>query len=126
MSTAMEHFVVLRARHQAQKDMTTLRRMLMSLLSPATVAKRFPFLLKTYFNFGEPDAAALDDGVLMEMRAVPAVLEPWMRSTCHGFVEHALESSGAKDIRISPSRSPAGFDDAGRPLVEMRFELRWR
>jgi hypothetical protein len=126
LGMGFEPFVQLRARHQAERDMTVLRRVLLSVLSPAMVAKRFPYVVTSYFNFSTPGAEVIERGVRVWVRGVPAIVGPWMRATCHGFVEHALAAAGARELQIAPELTPVAADAAGHAHVDLSFELRWR
>jgi len=122
---SMESFVALRSRHQAEHDLTTLRRVLLSILTPKMVANRFPFLVQSYFNFGTAAAEAMASGVRLSMSDLPRFLEPWIRSMCFGFMEFALESAGAKDVAKTSSYVPADRHVDGVEVGSLHIEMVW-
>ncbi len=123
--TSMYEFCKLRSVHQAQRDLTSIRRLLLTLLTPSMVARRFPFLLRSYFNFGEPGAEAIDGGVRMFMRHVPSIIAEWLEAVCHGFVVYAIETTGAAVLSAQGNFVPTGIDQYGSAEGDIVFEIRW-
>jgi len=121
----MYEFSKLRSIHQGGRDLTAIRRLLLTLLTPTMVARRFPFLLRSYFNFGEPGAEAIDGGVRMVMHHVPEVIASWLEAVCHGFVVYAIESTGCQVTSATGSFTLTGVDEYGSPDGDVVFEIRW-
>ncbi|MBZ0115531.1 MAG: hypothetical protein K8H88_00955, partial [Sandaracinaceae bacterium] len=114
------------AKYQAEQDLRHIRKWIVKLASPAMVAKRFPSILASYFDFGAPDVEHLEGGLRGILAGVPEVLAPWMIATCRGFAEHALEVNGARDVRMDAHVSPRPEPERGLPMADLRFDFRWR
>ncbi len=114
------------ARWVAERDLAGVYRILVSVVSPETVAMRLPRLSMQYFDFGGFDAKMVRENVLESHRfGIPAALAPWFVFVTEGFVPYALSVAGAKDVRIryGPPR-PEG-EANGTSVVRLRFEIDW-
>lgn len=121
----MEEFVRMRAAYQAELDLRHIRKLLVKIASPSAVAKRFPSILGSYFDFGTAETEVLDHAVRGHLRAVPEVLGPWMIATCLGFAGHALEVNGARDVRMNATVEPRGDAAHGLRLADLRLDFGW-
>lgn len=118
-------FAQMRAEHQADRDMTSARRFLMSIMSPKMMAKRLPFFASQFFTFGKPGAEALPNGARMWLRGVPEIVEPWIAATCTGFMSHSLRATGAREISIRPFKENRNVATRERPVVDVGLEITW-
>jgi hypothetical protein len=119
-------FVRMRARYQAERDLQHIRKWLVKMASPSMVARRFPSILTSYFDFGSAEHADLPDGTRGIISGVPLVLAPWMIATCVGFAEHALEVNGAKGIRVESKHVARPDRVSGFAMTDLHFEFRWQ
>lgn len=122
---SLVEFVRMRARYQAEQDLRHIRKWLVKIASPTVVAKRFPSILTSYFDFGEAETEHADKGVRGYVRGVPEIIGSWMIATCDGFASHALEVNGAHDIRFGGRTVALGKRDRGFPLCDLEFDFRW-
>jgi hypothetical protein len=118
-------FVEMRARYQAEKDLQLFRKWMVKLAGPATLAKRFPSILASYFDFGEASSDVGVDAVSGRMNGAPQILAPWLIATCRGFTDHALMVNGAKDVVIETHIEPRPRRTNGFALCDLCFEFRW-
>jgi len=118
-------FVEMRARYQAEKDLQLFRKMMVKLASPTSVAKRFPSVLASFFDFGEATSEVREKGVSGRVSGVPQILATWMIATCRGFTTHALKVNGAKGVSIDAEVESSGLRQHGLPLCDLEFEFAW-
>jgi hypothetical protein len=114
------------ARWTAERDLRGLAKLVLRMLSPATLALKLPKLAMRYFDFGEADSTL--DGprrCRVTQAGIPVVLADWMLSATEGFSLVGLERTGARApvFRAKPSR-PDG-ETHGVPTVTLEFELSW-
>lgn len=122
---SMEAFCRMRARSQAELDLRHVRKWLVKLASPTAVAKRFPKIITSYFDFGEPEDEAVDQGVDARVKAVPEVIASWLVATFTGFGELVLEVNGARNVRLDAVYEKRPDEAHGLRLCDLRVELRW-
>lgn len=118
-------FVRMRAEHQAEHDMTSARRFLLSVLTPRMLAKRLPYLSSQFFTFGEPGAEPLPDGARMWLRGVPPIIAPWVAAVCEGFMAHSLRATGAKSVSVRPVESTPHAPANGSALTDIGLDITW-
>jgi hypothetical protein len=123
---SLESFVRMRARYQAERDLQYIRKWLVKMASPSMVARRFPSILTSYFDFGTPESQDLPNGTRGIVAGVPTVLATWMTATCTGFAEHALEVNGANGIRVETKRVARPDRIRDHSVVDLHFEFRWQ
>lgn len=123
---SLESFVVMRARYHAVQDLRYIRKFLVKIASPSAVAKRFPSILSSYFDFGTPHTDQIDgSGARGGVAGVPAILARWMIATCEGFATYTLEVNGAKNIRIGAEVTERDEPERGLQMVDLHFTFRW-
>jgi hypothetical protein len=111
----------------AQRDLNGVYRILLSLSSVETVAKRLPALSMRYFDFGGADARTVRERVIETHRfGIPSAIAPWFVFATEGFVPVALKMAGATRVtmRCGPPRHE-GVEN-GLPVVRLRFEIGWQ
>lgn len=118
-------FVRMRAEHQAEHDMTSARRFLLSVMTPRMLAKRLPFFSSQFFTFGQPGAEPLPDGARIWLRGVPTLIAPWMAASCEGFMAHSLRATGAKAVHVRRFESAHAGAANGSPLVDVGLDITW-
>jgi hypothetical protein len=110
----------------ARRDLTGVYRLMVQIASPQTVAMRLGRLSMRYFDFGTVESEATRDGVVESRRSgIPEIMARWFVWAAEGFIPVAMQTAGAKDVRVScdPPR-PEGTAH-GVPTVHLRFAIAW-
>jgi hypothetical protein len=118
-------FVKLRTINQAEADASGIYRVLLTLTSPHSVARRVAQVVGQYFDFGSARVDANEDGLVAVTRlGVPLPIVPWYEKVTEGYSEVLLGRAGAKGLRIACTRRAAG-SAYGIPLADLRFDMRF-
>jgi hypothetical protein len=124
MRLSVPQYLRLRTRYQAEKDIGTLYRFLLKLVSHEQVALRVPRIIGQLFDFGTTETSSAGPGhVELRMRGWPAALSDWCTTAFHVYVETAMRLSGVDEPRIeihpfTPERPVQGI-----PCVTVRLTI---
>ncbi len=118
-------FIALRARHQAETDLSGMYRLLLKIASPRMVASRIPKVMMQYLDFGSVRIVRDEpDGVTFEVSGIPQILADWYLGAYEGFLEVVLAAAGGKEP--SARAEVLGQKGAHRfPTVTLRIDSRW-
>lgn len=113
------------ARWLAERDLRGVLKLLLGVLSAATVAQRLPRAALRYFDFGEGEAAMSAPNVCHgRQHAIPAFLAEWFAAAVEGFVPVVLQKAGARMPRVRTLGTPATVT-ASTQLISLEFEFGW-
>lgn len=124
--TTISDYMRIRTRHQAERDLNGVYRLILRLVSPETVAARLPQITSQYFNFGSGEIRKRGPQWVEAVRGgMPVGLINWYGLVAQNYVTRALELNGARNPRArmlppTPDGKAHGID-----LVSMTFEFRW-
>ncbi len=114
-----------RTRHQLQRDVHSVYRFLLKLVSAEAVATRAPRVMQQYLDFGKTEAKVVEPGVVRVVASgLPVLLAPWLRVVTETFLVGALELSGAPPAQLRPLPNVPDGEAHGTPLTTMGFEVR--
>ena len=114
------------ARWLAKRDLRGIYKLVVSMASVEMVAERLPDLSLRYFDFGSADGKMVGTTAFESTRCgIPASLADWFMFATSGFVPVALESAGAKEVRVHAWPHVPDGHAHGVPLVRTRFEISW-
>jgi hypothetical protein len=114
------------ARAQAHRDINGIYRFVLKLSSPEMVIRRMSRATAQYFDFGTTELKALQPGhATLERTGVPAPMVGFYCGLTEGFVVVALEVTGAKDVRVRPSRPVRDGERSGVETMTIPFDVRW-
>lgn len=126
MRLPVPQYLVFRTRFQANKDIGTVYKFLLKLVSLEQVGLRIPRIISQIFDFGTTETRAVGEGhIELVMRGWPAVLVEWCTTAFEVYVETAMRLSGARDssLRVS-SHVPEGPRE-GVELVTLKMDIRF-
>lgn len=114
------------ARAQAYRDIHGIYRFVLKLASPETVISRMSRATAQYFDFGATELKALTTGhACLERTGVPSPMVGFYCGMTEGFVAVAMELTGARDVRVRPSRPVHDGQRAGVETMTIPFDVRW-
>lgn len=114
------------ARWVANKDLRGIYKLIVSMATVEMVVERLPDLSLRYFDFGRAEGRMTGATVFELTRfGIPSPLADWFVFATMGFVPVALESAGAKNVRVRGSRHVPDGSAGGVPLVRTKFEISW-
>ena len=100
MSLPVAQYLDVRTRFQAEKDIGTVYKFLLKLVSLEQVAQRVPRIITQLFDFGVPVVEVVEqEHVTLRIEGWPAALVEWARAAFGVYLETALRLSGAKQAR---------------------------
>jgi hypothetical protein len=115
------------ARAQAARDIHGIYRFVLKLSSPDMVISRMSRATAQYFDFGSTELKTLSQGhAILERTGVPAPLVGFYCGLTEGFVMVALEMTGAKDVKVRPSRPVRDGERSGVETMTIPFDVRWQ
>ena len=115
------------ARAQALRDIHGIYRFVLKLSSPEMVISRLSRATAQYFDFGATELKALSQGhATLERTGVPASMVGFYCGLTEGFVMVALELTGAKEVRVRPSRPVRDGERGGVETMTIPFDVRWQ
>lgn len=126
LGLTFSEFIRMRAKYQAERDISGVYRMMLRLASPMAVAKKLPQLTAQYFDFGRGEVEELSATSVKTMRSeIPLDLFPWYTPIAETYVMIALEMNGAKKprARVYPPK-PTGVVN-GVELGTQRADFEW-
>jgi hypothetical protein len=126
MRLSVPHYLRLRTRYQAEKDIGSVYKFLLKLVSLDQVALRVPRIVGQIFDFGEANATMLDHGhVALHMKGLPTVLVEWCSTAFDVYVDTALKMSGAKETEIVLQAGEAEGKVQGVDCITLKMDVRY-
>jgi hypothetical protein len=115
------------ARERVTEDIRTIYRSVFRGASPDQVASRLVRGLARYLDFGRAEGESAGTGATeIVTHGMPAFLVPWYVPASGTFIRVALESAGAREVRIAwRNPEPSGRRDE-IALVSLRATASWR
>lgn len=124
MRLSVPQYLKLRTRYQAEKDIGSIYRFLLKLVSHEQVALRLPRFMGQLFDFGTPETRKIEPGhVELAMRGWPAALSEWCTTAFPVYVDTALRLSGTKEPRIVIHPFEDEPEVRGIPCVTVRMGI---
>jgi hypothetical protein len=126
MRLGVPQYLRLRTRWQAERDIGTIYRFLLKLVSHEQVALRVPRIIGQLFDFGTVEPIIVGPGhVELTMRGWPAALTEWCTTAFHVYVETAMILSGVEEpvIEIHPFTPERAVEAI--PCVTARMAIRF-
>jgi hypothetical protein len=115
------------AQWMARRDLRGIYRLVVAVASIELVVARLPDLSLRYFDFGHADGKMVDARCFESTRyGIPAPLADWFAFASAGFIPFALESAGAKDVRVRALPHVPDGHAHGVALVRSKFEISWQ
>lgn len=115
------------ARIRVTEDLSTIYRTVFRGARPEDVAPRLPRGLSRYLDFGRAEATCSSAGAIdISTREMPTFLLPWYMPVAGTFFKVALESAGARDVRVSWRAPDADGQRRDIPLSRVQVALTWR
>ena len=123
---SFEEFVRRRGRHQVKKDLGLVRRALVRMLSPATLATRVPQINATYFDFVKVETRVESKhSVEGFCRGLPGAVLRWYQLVTETFLDEVMARSGA-DKRVIEWRPPRRAGEAhGIVIYDVGYHVYW-
>lgn len=123
MRLTLTHYLRLRARYQAERDIRGVYRFLVTLASPDAVAQRLPRVMAQMFDFVKTESRIIEPGrVEMTIHGFPAVLVEWYSGCFSEYADVALRLAGARWVTITSAAPVPQEMCAGVPLVTIAIE----
>jgi hypothetical protein len=131
------------AEWMAKRDLRGIYRLIVAVASVELIVARLPDLSLRYFDFGHADGKMVGERLFESNRyGIPAPLADWFVYATAGFVPVALETAGAREVRVRAAphvadgqAPPAGGEGKeaakegtkgdGIALVRTKFEISW-
>jgi hypothetical protein len=124
LGQAPTDFLRIRARHQATRDIHTVYRFILKLVSAQAVALRVPHLVQRYFDFGTVESVVVRPGLVRaSLQGVPTYLSQWLRTVSETYLEVALELAGVKFAQLRRLPVTAHGEAQGFPLSVVGLEI---
>ncbi len=121
-----EEFVRVRGRHQVKKDLGLVRRALLRVMSPASLAVRVPKLNASYFDFVTVESKALGaDTVRGRCSGLPAAILRWYQLVTETFIHEVVVRGGAESCRIDWDRATPDGDAHGLEVFSCEYGVHW-
>jgi hypothetical protein len=124
----MSHTRIVRenATWMAKRDLRGIYRLIVAVASVEMVVERLPDLSLRYFDFGSADGSMVGEKLFESNRlGIPAPLVDWFATAASGFIPVALESAGAKNVRVRGlGHAPDGHAH-GVALMRTKFQITW-
>lgn len=125
MGMPFRDFIAMRARHQANHDVTGMYKMLLRLANPRMIAPRIPKMMSNYLDFGEVRVRSeQQDGMIVEVLGVPVMLADWLVGCYQGFLEVLVRESGGRDAKLV-SKINAQGSRQGFPMGTLEVTVSW-
>jgi hypothetical protein len=127
-AASMSHSRIVRdnAAWMAKRDLRGIYKLIVTMATVEMVVQRLPELSLRYFDFGTADGTMVGDKLFESNRlGIPANLADWFANATHGFVPVALETAGAKNVRVRGSHHVPDGHAHGVALLRTRFQISW-
>ena len=125
-NVGFEEFVRVRGRHQVERDLGIIRRALLGVLSPASLAVRVPRLNASYFDFVEADSQPVGkDAVVGHCHGLPGPVVRWYQLVTETFLEEVISRSGARRRSVTWEPPTLCGHAHGIPLYAVSYEVSW-
>ncbi len=127
-AAGVPHLILVKenARAVAERDIHGVYKVLLRLASPELVVKRLPRAALQYFDFGEVRDEQLEGKSFTATQfGIPEHMSAWMSACIQAFSPVALETAGAKNVRVRTTVSPVVGQREGVDLVEIRIQMTW-
>jgi hypothetical protein len=112
---------------QADRDISTVYRLMLKLASPQQVVRALPGTARRYFDFVSSVVREVRAGQWeVTIRGVPAPLAQVYKSATEAFIVRALELAGAKGLRHRWLSESISGEQQGIATLELVRELAWR
>jgi hypothetical protein len=117
-------FLKARTKHQAKQDISGVYKLILNLTSVEQVALRMPRVVGKYFDFGTTDAKVVRPGVVhYEQAGMPALMAQWLSIVGDTYLHVALETAGAKKVRVRRIPIEECGEMHGVPLVKLSTDV---
>ena len=126
MRLSVAQYLQVRTRYQAEKDIGTVYKFLLKLVSLEQVALRVPRIITQLFDFGRTEGKVVAPGhIELMLHDWPAALVEWSQTAFEVYLNTAMRLSGASEASLtlvssSPEPSPGGV-----PLVTLKMDIRF-
>lgn len=90
--------------------------------NPSFVIRNYPKLWDKFFNSGNVEVPAAENGHAVLKFSLPEIFIDWLRPACLGYSKKAVEMAGGKDLRIRELRR----DHVSQKLWVIEYELNWK
>jgi hypothetical protein len=115
-----------RARAQVVDDLSGVYKLLLRLVSPEFVAKRFPSLISQYLDFGGAKVRVLSKrSALALQHGVPLPLADWYIGVTETYIAELLLHSGASTARVRYVAAEVDGESHGMPTLTLTCETSW-
>lgn len=115
-----------RARYFAQRDRSSVVKLMMTMVSPSTVLRATPLLIGRYFSYGMARVDVERGAGLLRVNSLPGPLLPWHGQMARSYLLEALRAVGGRELDVSIEARDAGLDPRGVAMVHMLVHLRWQ
>jgi hypothetical protein len=124
---SLEQVVSEGARERVTEDIRTIYRGVFRGATPDQVAVRLVRGLARYLDFGRAESGTTTPGSTeLLTHGMPSYLVPWYAPAAGMFMRVALESAGAREVRINWRIPEASGRHEEIPLVSLRASVSWR
>lgn len=111
---------------QAQRDIRSVYKLMLNVMSAETVALRLAKAAMRYFDFGEASSTMRTATCChAEQRGIPKPAAAWFTACVHGFVPTALGMAGAKNVRLRTLATTPDGERSGVETVTVSYEFSW-
>lgn len=119
-------FVTENARWLADRDVHGVYRLLLKVLSPATVVMRLPKASMRYFEFGTASSELVaPDTCRSTQSGIPVAMLDWFVAASVGFCDVALKLAGAKDVKVREVSRVGDGVIGGKRTSTLTLEIKW-
>ncbi len=124
--TTLAEFLRVRARHQAERDLGGIYRLLLKFTSPNQVVTRYAAVQSQYFDFGASSARLVGPGhAIVERRQFPVMMVDWMTPVQETFAQVAVAAAGGKRVKVETPPPPPDEPVHGVATVCLSCVITW-
>jgi len=117
-------YLTMRTRFQAERDIGTVYKFLLKLVSLEQVGLRVPRIIGQLFDFGRVEATVVGEGhIELVLHGWPEVLLEWCRTAFEVYVNTAMRLSGAKEASLKLTSHLNEDAPRGIPLVKLKMDI---
>jgi len=124
MRLSVPQYLQLRTRYQAEKDIGTVYKFLLKLVSLEQVGMRVPRIISQLFDFGTTDGRVVAPGhIELLLSGWPAVLVEWSQTAFEVYVNTAMRLSGAREAKLVLSDAIPEAAKGPVQLVTLKMDI---